>query len=213
MVDEIVARGGEVFFDTFMELALYHPRHGYYSGSKPHYGREGDFLTAPSASSWYGTMLTSLLRQLGADAGPGRLIDVASGDGMLVSRVLDTLGIGANAVVDEILSVERSPSMRGRQLDRLWFRGGFPLSYLAPSHRASDEWRHDFIRTFLERDMPRLGGALPAATLERGYAIVTLPEGPIVRDPAQVTRGQDVSVRVAKGRFSARVTDEDQERS
>jgi SAM-dependent MidA family methyltransferase len=119
MVDEIVARGGEVFFDTFMELALYHPRHGYYSGPKPRYGREGDYLTAPSASSWYGTMLTRLLRQLGADAGPGRLIDVASGDGMLVSRVLDTLGIGANDVVDEILSVERSPSMRGRQLDRL----------------------------------------------------------------------------------------------
>ena len=40
-----------------------------------------------------------------------------------------------------------------------------------------------------------------------------LIEKGLVRDPAQVTRGQDVSVRVAKGRFSARVTDEDQERS
>jgi SAM-dependent MidA family methyltransferase len=119
IVDEIAARGGEVFFDTYMELALYHPRHGYYSGSKPRYGREGDFLTAPSASQWYGSVLTRLLRRLGAETGPNRLIDVASGDGLLVSRVLDTLGIGAHDVVAEIVSVERSRSMRGRQLDRM----------------------------------------------------------------------------------------------
>jgi SAM-dependent MidA family methyltransferase len=119
IVDEIVARGGEVFFDTYMELALYHPRHGYYSSSKPRYGREGDFLTAPSASRWYGTVLTRLLRRFASDTGPGRLIDVASGDGMLVSRVLETLGTGAHDIVEEVFSVERSPSMRGRQLDRL----------------------------------------------------------------------------------------------
>jgi len=119
IIDEIVARGGEVFFDTYMELALYHPRHGYYSGSEPRYGREGDFLTAPSASQWYGSVLTRLLRRLGAKTGPSRLIDVASGDGMLLSRVLEALGIGAHDVVAEVVSVERSQSMRGRQLDRM----------------------------------------------------------------------------------------------
>ncbi len=119
IIDEIVARGGEVFFDTYMELALYHSRHGYYSGSKPRYGRGGDYLTAPSASLWYGTVLTRLLRRLGADTGPVRLIDVASGDGMLVSCVLEALGIGAREVVVEIFSIERSQSMRDRQLDRL----------------------------------------------------------------------------------------------
>jgi len=119
IIDEIAARGGEVSFDTYMELALYHPRHGYYSGATPRYGREGDYLTAPTASPWYGRVLTRTLRRLGAEAGPARLIDVASGDGMLVSRVLETLGIGACDVVGEIFSVERSTSMRGRQLDRL----------------------------------------------------------------------------------------------
>ena len=105
MVDEIVARGGEVFFDTYMELALYHPRHGYYSRSKPRYGRGGDYLPAPSASLWYGTVLTRMLRRLGADTGSVRLIDVASGDGMLVSCVLEALGIGAREVVGEICSI------------------------------------------------------------------------------------------------------------
>lgn len=119
IVDEIVARGGEVFFDTYMELALYHPRHGYYSGAAPRYGREGDYLTAPTASPWYGTVLTRMLRRLGAETGPARLVDMASGDGMLVARVLENLGIGAGDVVGEVISVERSESMRGRQIDRL----------------------------------------------------------------------------------------------
>jgi SAM-dependent MidA family methyltransferase len=119
IIDEIVARGGEVFFDTYMELALYHPRHGYYSGAAPRYGREGDYLTAPTASPWYGKVLTKMLRRLCAEAGPVRLIDVASGDGMLVARVLENLGIAARDVVAEVFSVERSKSMRGRQIDRL----------------------------------------------------------------------------------------------
>jgi len=61
IVEEIVARGGEVPFDEYMELVLYHPRHGYYSGDKPRYGRDGDFLTAPTASEWYAKVLTRLL--------------------------------------------------------------------------------------------------------------------------------------------------------
>jgi SAM-dependent MidA family methyltransferase len=51
--DEIASRGGEVPFDQYMELALYHPTHGYYSCERPRYGREGDYLTAPTASQWY----------------------------------------------------------------------------------------------------------------------------------------------------------------
>jgi uncharacterized protein len=56
--------------------------------------------------------------------------------------------------------------------DRLWFRGGFPRSYLARSDRASDEWRRDFVRTFLERDVPRLGIGVAPRTLERFWAML-----------------------------------------
>jgi predicted AAA+ superfamily ATPase len=57
-------------------------------------------------------------------------------------------------------------------LDRLWFRGGFPRSYLARSHAASADWRRDFIRTFLARDIPSFGTSIPAATLERFWAML-----------------------------------------
>jgi uncharacterized protein len=57
-------------------------------------------------------------------------------------------------------------------LERLWFRGGFPRSYLAKSHTASADWRRDFIRTFLMRDIPSFGSTIPAATLERFWAML-----------------------------------------
>ena len=52
-------------------------------------------------------------------------------------------------------------------IDLLWLRGGFPLSFTARSHAESQRWRQDFVRTFLERDIPQLGIAIPSAMLER----------------------------------------------
>ena len=50
---------------------------------------------------------------------------------------------------------------------RLWLRGGFPRSYLAEDLDISFEWRQDFIRTFLERDIGMLGFRLPPVRLGR----------------------------------------------
>ncbi len=55
---------------------------------------------------------------------------------------------------------------------RLWFRGAFPESYLARTHRESGEWRRDFVRTFLERDLPQLGITIPATTLSRFWTML-----------------------------------------
>lgn len=62
---------------------------------------------------------------------------------------------------------------------RLWLRGGFPRSYLAPSDTASDEWRHGFIRTFLERDMPQLGVTIRSGTLHRFWSMLAHYHGQI----------------------------------
>lgn len=55
---------------------------------------------------------------------------------------------------------------------RLWLRGGFPRAYLARSGRAAAQWHNDFIRTFLERDLPQLGIRLPPPTLRRFWAML-----------------------------------------
>ena len=57
-------------------------------------------------------------------------------------------------------------------LERLWLRGGFPRSYLAPTAPASRRWRDGFIRTFLTRDVPDLGSTVPPPTLRRFWTML-----------------------------------------
>lgn len=65
------------------------------------------------------------------------------------------------------------------RLTRLWVRGGFPRSFLASSDRASAEWRREFTRTFLERDIPQLGVSIPATTLHRFWMMLAHYHGQI----------------------------------
>jgi predicted AAA+ superfamily ATPase len=57
-------------------------------------------------------------------------------------------------------------------LEKLWLRGGFPLSFLAGSTQDSQAWRENFIRTFLERDIPQLGITIPAAAMRRFWTML-----------------------------------------
>ncbi len=63
--------------------------------------------------------------------------------------------------------------------DELWLRGGFPRSFLAPTLTASSEWRHAFIRTFLERDLPQLGIQVPSSTMHRFWRMLAHYHGQI----------------------------------
>ena len=58
------------------------------------------------------------------------------------------------------------------RLDVLWQRGGFPDSLLARDGAASLRWRRDFIRSYLERDVPQFGRRIPAETLRRFWTML-----------------------------------------
>ena len=60
---------------------------------------------------------------------------------------------------------------------RLWIRGGFPRSFLADGDAASTLWRRNFIRTYLERDIPMLGPRIPAETLRRFWTMLAHSQG------------------------------------
>jgi predicted AAA+ superfamily ATPase len=64
-------------------------------------------------------------------------------------------------------------------LDRRWLRGGFPRAFLAPTDAESLTWREEFIRTFLERDLPQLGITISAATLRRFWAMLAHYHGQV----------------------------------
>lgn len=78
------------------------------------------------------------------------------------------------------------------QLDRLWVRGGFPESFLAATEEASLRWRRDFIRTYLERDIPQLGPRIPAETLRRLWTMLAHNQGGLL-NAANIARGLGVS--------------------
>lgn len=60
-------------------------------------------------------------------------------------------------------------------LSRLWLNGGFPDSYIQVQN--SMEWRQDFIRSYLERDIPMLGSRIPAETLRRFWTMLAHNQG------------------------------------
>ena len=61
----------------------------------------------------------------------------------------------------------------------LWWRGGFPLAYLAESAAASREWQEHFVRTLLERDLPQLGSTIAATALRRFWTMLTHYHGQV----------------------------------
>ena len=77
-------------------------------------------------------------------------------------------------------------------LPQLWLRGGFPDSFLAGSNRESLTWREDFIRTYLERDIPSFGLRIPAETLRRFWTMLAHEQGGLL-NAAKIAAGLGVS--------------------
>lgn len=74
----------------------------------------------------------------------------------------------------------------------LWLRGGFPESFLAATDRSSLTWRQDFIRTYLERDIPSFGLRIPAETLRRFWTMLAHEQGGLL-NAAKLAAGLGVS--------------------
>lgn len=95
---------------------------------------------------------------------------------LLGSASLDLLRQSGESLAGRIAYLELGP-IDGREvppdeLETLWLRGGFPNSLLASSEALSLRWRQDFIRTYLERDIPAFGPRIPAETLRRFWTML-----------------------------------------
>jgi hypothetical protein len=115
---------------------------------------------------------------------------------LLGSAAIDLLAQSGESLAGRIAFVELAPfdvtEVGERQLDRLWVRGGFPDSFLAANDAASLRWRQDFIRTYLEREVPQLGPRIPAETLRRLWTMFAHHQGGLL-NAAQLARGLGVS--------------------
>jgi predicted AAA+ superfamily ATPase len=98
---------------------------------------------------------------------------------ILGSASRDLIRQGAETLAGRIGFIEVAPFGLGEVTDvnRLWVRGGFPPAYLAESETDSHRWRSDYIKTFLERDIPALGLQIPAAVLRRFWMMLAHVHG------------------------------------
>ena len=78
--------------------------------------------------------------------------------------------------------------------ERLWLRGGFPDAYLAPSDQESFALRRDFIRTYLERDVPTFGPRVPATTMERLWTMLAHNQGGVL-NASNIARSLEISAQ------------------
>ena len=110
---EIEQQGGAIAFSRFMELALYAPRLGYYSGGAAKLGSDGDFTTAPEITPLFGQALARAAAAIIAQSAPN-IIEFGAGTGKLARDVLSALA-EQGVQVDSYTIIELSGELRARQ--------------------------------------------------------------------------------------------------
>ncbi len=111
-----------------------------------------------------------------ADRRPGRFLLLGSASPDLLRRSVETLAGRIRYLELAPFTLDEVGRTQENML-RLWLRGGFPGSYLADSDEESLEWRAEFIRTYLERDVPALGIGLGPEPLRRFWRMLAHRHG------------------------------------
>lgn len=195
---EIEQQGGAIAFSRFMELALYAPRLGYYSGGAAKLGSDGDFTTAPEITPLFGQALARAAAAIIAQSAPN-IIEFGAGTGKLARDVLSALA-EQGVQVDSYTIIELSGELRARQQEALqdfpqvrWL-DGFPESYSGVVFanevldampielvvKTADGWRRQMVTVedgrfaYVQQE---LDAALSEQLLRQVPGADTLPEG------------------------------------
>ncbi|MBL4773738.1 MAG: ATP-binding protein, partial [Alcanivoracaceae bacterium] len=103
---------------------------------------------------------------------------------LLGSASMDLLRQSSESLAGRISYIEMSglnllevPAEKPADIQKVWYRGGFPESYLAQSDSISMDWLEDLIRTYLERDIPQMGFRISATRLRRLWTMLAHLQG------------------------------------
>ena len=110
---------------------------------------------------------------------------------LLGSASMDLLRQTGESLAGRIAYVDLPPlgvlEVNREEKEKLWVRGGFPDSFLAETDEHSMMWRDNFIKTYLERDIPDLGPRIPSETLHRFWTMLAHCQGSVM-NAAQLAR-------------------------
>ncbi len=133
-------------------------------------------------------LFSALRPEIDADRRAGRFLLLGSASAGLLRQTGESLA-GRVAYLEltplllaELLAppADAAPAHTAAALttvQQLWLRGGYPRSLLASSDEASFSWRQDFIKTFLQRDLPGLGVRVPTETMRRFWTMLAHLQG------------------------------------
>ena len=125
-------------------------------------------------------LFAAMRPEIDADRRAGRFLLLGSASGELLRQWGESLAGRVSYLELTPLLASELPVADPSDLQTLWLRGGFPLSYLARDEAASYAWRQDFIRTFLQRDLPQMGVRVPAETLRRFWQMLAHLQGALI---------------------------------
>jgi len=169
IADEIDSAGGWIGFDRFMELALYAPGLGYYSGGAHKFGAAGDFITAPEISSLFSQTLAAQAAQILALSAP-QMIEVGAGSGRLAADLLLELE-SRGALPERYGILDLSGELRERQRAMIIQRAPHLLDRVDWLDRLPEHFDGLVLANELLDAMPvQLVVWQDAAILERGVA-------------------------------------------
>lgn len=121
--------------------------------------------------------LFPLLRALiDQDRRPGRFLILGSASPPLLQRSSESLA--GRVVHHELAPLSVKEAGKG-STERLWVRGGYPLSFLAKNDDASVAWRDGLLRAYIESELPGLGFRIPAASLRRFIGMLANSHGQV----------------------------------
>ena len=83
------------------------------------------------------------------------------------------------------------------EFNKLWLRGRFPRAFTAANDKRSFRWLSDFIRTFLERDLPRFGNSVPNLLLHRFWPMLAHYHGQVLNS-SELARAFGISYRTVQ---------------
>jgi len=144
-----------------------------------------------------------LFQQLRGIIDRGRRHGKANGRFLLLgSAAMDLLKQSGESLAGRVSYLELGPfdalEIDPAATETLWVRGGFPRSFLAQSDDLSLQWRRDFVRTYLERDISQFGSRIPAETLRRFWTMLAHNQAQIL-NAANLARGLAVDGKTVAG--------------
>lgn len=138
--------------------------------------------------------LRGLIDQARRDGRPtGQYLILGSASMTLLNQASESLAGRIEYIDLEPLNVLEVGAKESGLSNKLWLRGGFPDSFLAKHDHDSLVFRQNFIRTYLERDIPQFGFRIPAETLRRFWTMLAHSQGGLL-NASRLAAGLAVSV-------------------